>query len=337
MSNNDGPPRMPFVVETAGDALERVEHALHAPQLSVVIPAYNSEACIRELTRRLQAELPAITEDYEIVFIEDGGEDGSWGIICDLAARDRRIRGLQFSRNFGQHFALTAGLDYAAGDWIVIMDCDLQDPPEFIKTLYTKALEGYDVVLARRITNGAAPSQPLTSKLFYRVFDYMTDTRSDPAIGAFRILSRRVRDAFVSMREESRYFGGLMQWMGFPSTSVDVPRAVRFAGTSTYTFRKRLALALPAILAFSNKPLLIVVNIGFLISAAALAFGILIALRKVLYGTPVEGWTSVIVSLYFLTGMIMVTLGVVGIYVGKVFEQTKARPLYIVRRTTFGA
>lgn len=282
--------------------------------------------------RRLAAALPAITQDYEVVFVEDSGGDGSWALICEFARQDGRVRGLQFSRNFGQHHALTAGMDYARGDWVVTMDCDLQDPPEAIKPLYDKAQEGYDLVLARRVGGGA---EPLSSRLFYRIFDYLTGTYTDPAVGAFRIFSRRVCDNLATMREQSRFFGGLMQWLGFPSATVDVPRGARFAGHSTYNFRRRLRLAGRAILAFSNKPLVLVVNIGFVMSFVAFIYGLVITARKVIYGIPVEGWTSVIVSLYFLSGIILATLGVVGLYVGKALDEVKKRPLYIIRRTTF--
>jgi glycosyltransferase involved in cell wall biosynthesis len=305
-----------------------------APHLSVVIPAYRSEDCIRELADRLASAVSKITQNYEILFVEDAGGDHSWNIICELAAHDSRIRGLQFCRNFGQHYALTAGIDHARGDWIVTMDCDLQDPPEAIEKLYEKALQGHDVVLARRIGRDDQKWDALTSILFYRVFDYLTDTQSDPTVGAFRIFSRRVRDTLVGMREQSRFFGGLMHWMGFPTATVDVLRTPRFAGKSTYTFRKRMALALPAIVAFSNKPLYLVVKAGFVIALFAFVAGVVFAVRQLVYKIPVEGWTSVIVSLYFLGGIIISTLGVVGIYVGKTFDQTKGRPLYIVHRST---
>ena len=162
-----------------------------------------AEGCIRELADRLVTALPKITENYEIIFVEDAGGSSSWSIICELAARDSRIRGLQFCRNFGQHYALTAGIDHARGDWIVTMDCDLQDPPEAVETLYEKALQGHDVVLARRIGRDDHKWDALTSLMFYRVFDYLTDTRSDPAVGAFRIFSRRARDTLVGMREQA--------------------------------------------------------------------------------------------------------------------------------------
>jgi len=304
------------------------------PRISVVIPAFRSEDCIEELTRRLRASLTAITESFEIIFVEDAGGDRSWEIIQAMAREDHRIKGIQFSRNFGQHSALTAGIDHARGHWIVTMDCDLQDSPEAIPALYEKAQEGFDIVLVRRIGREGEKADAFTSKWFYRIFDYLTDTKSDPAIGAFRIFSAGVRDSFVQMREPTRFFGGLMQWMGFETAYIDVPRPPRYAGKSSYDFRKRLALALPAIIAFSNKPLILVVTCGFIISFAAFLGGIFFAIRRLVYDIPVEGWTSVIVSLYFLGGIIIVTLGVVGIYVGRTFDEAKGRPLYIVRRIT---
>jgi dolichol-phosphate mannosyltransferase len=186
------------------------------PHLSVVIPVYKAEGCLGVLYERLKHSLEQITQDFEIILVEDCGGDRSWDIILELAQKDSRVRGIQFSRNFGQHYGITAGLDHCDGDWVVVMDCDLQDPPEEIPRLYEKAQEGYDVVLARRGKRQDPPLKRLTSWLFYKVFNYFTELQYDGQVGNFRIMSRLVVENFCLMREQLRFFGGLIDWMGFP-------------------------------------------------------------------------------------------------------------------------
>jgi dolichol-phosphate mannosyltransferase len=306
------------------------------PHLSAVVPVYRAEACVGELTRRLTASLAEITEDFEIVYVDDGSGDGSWDAIAREAAADPRVRGLRLCRNFGQHHALTAGLDTADGDWVVILDCDLQDAPEQIQRLYAKATEGFDVVLARRVSRRHPFLERVTSRWFYRAFDWLAGTRSDPAIGSFRILSRKVVEAFRRMGEQQRFFGGMIQWLGFPTATVEVEHAPRHAGESTYTFLRRAALASNAMIAFSNKPLMLSVRLGFAIFLVSLAIAGRFAYLKLVYGITIEGWTSVIVSLYLLGGLIIMNLGLLGIYIGRIFDQAKQRPLYVVDATTFG-
>lgn len=303
--------------------------------LSVVIPVYKAEGCLDELYRRLVAAIEAVTRDFEIVLVEDCGGDRSWDIIRALAAADPRVKGLQFSRNFGQHYGITAGLDVAEGDWVVVMDCDLQDRPEEIPRLYAKAQEGYDVVLARRGRRADSGLKRLGSWLFYRIFSYLADTDYDGDAGNFRIISRKVVLACRSMREQLRFFGGLINWMGFPTASIEVTHAERHEGRSTYTFGKLWRLASETIIAYSDKPLRIAIRFGFLMSFFAFAGGVFILVRSYLHGSPVVGWPSLFVSLYFIGGIIISILGIIGIYLGKTFEETKKRPLYIVAQATF--
>ncbi len=303
--------------------------------LSVVIPVYRAEECLEELHRRLTSTLEALTEDYEIIFVEDGGGDGSWNLISALAQRDRRVQGLQLSRNFGQHYAITAGIDYSIGDWVLVMDCDLQDPPEEIPRLYAKALEGYDVVVARRQERTDPFIKLAASTAFYAVFRYLSDLPYDGRVGNFRLISRRVADSFTRMRERLRLFSGMVDWMGFPTSAIDVMHGERFAGKSSYNFRKLFALAKDAILAYSNKPLKLAVGLGMSLSMASFCFGAYFIVRKLTQGIPVVGWTSLIVSIYFMGGLILTLLGVIGIYLGETFDETKRRPLYFVRRATF--
>ena len=306
-----------------------------APHISVVIPVYKAEQCLDELYRRLSASLATVTPDFEIVLVEDCGGDASWQVIEQLAAADSRVRGIQFSRNFGQHYGITAGLDYCHGDWVVVMDCDLQDRPEEIPRLYAKAQEGYDIVLARRGKRRDPLLKRVTSSLFYKLFSYLADIEYDGETGNFRIMSRKVTENFRNMREQLRFFGGLVQWMGFPTASIEVEHAERFEGNSTYTFAKLWKLAAETIIAYSDKPLRLAVRFGFSMSLFSFCYGIYILGHALFYGSPIPGWNSLIVSLYFIGGIIISILGIIGIYLGKTFDESKKRPLYIVRRATF--
>ena len=304
--------------------------------LSIVIPVYKAEECLHELYRRLAAALTPISKDFEIILVEDQGGDGSWRIICELAKQDPRVRGFQFSRNFGQHYGITAGLDQARGDWVVVMDCDLQDSPEEIPNLYRKAQEGYEVVLALRAERKDALHKRFLSYAFFKLFRYLSGLDYDGEAGNFRIISRKVVDSFRSMRENLRIFGGLVTWMGYPTASIRVAHSERYAGESSYTFGKLLNLAFETIVAYSDKPLRITIKLGLLISVVAFAFGIYFVIENLRDGQPVAGWASLIVSLYFLSGIIISTLGIIGIYLGKAFDEVKRRPLYIIAKSTDG-
>lgn len=305
------------------------------PHISVVVPVYKAEACLAELYARLKQSLELITTNFEIVLVEDCSGDQSWRVIQELAAQDVRIRGIQFSRNFGQHYGITAGLDYCKGDWVVVMDCDLQDRPEEIPRLYAKAREGYDVVLALRGARNDPFLKRLTSWMFYKFFSYLADIKLNGDSGNFRIISRKVVLNFRKMNEQLRFFGGLVQWMGFPTGSVEVTHDKRFAGKSTYTFSKLWKLAAETIIAHSDKPLRLTVRFGFLMALLSLCFGLYVLARAFFYGSPIAGWSSLIISLYFIGGIIIAILGILGIYVGKSFDESKKRPLYIVSKSTF--
>lgn len=305
------------------------------PQISVVIPVYKAEDCLAELYKRLKQTLETITTNFEIVLVEDCGGDGSWQLIERMASSDCRVRGIQFSRNFGQHYGITAGLDISRGDWVVVMDCDLQDRPEEIPRLYAKAQEGYDVVLARRGKRQDTLMKRLPSWLFYKVFSYLAEVDYDGEAGNFRIISRKVVESFRLMREQLRFFGGLVQWMGYPTASINVEHSERFKGETSYTFSKLWKLSSESIIAHSDKPLRLSVRFGFLMAFFAFCYGAYIFWRALVYGSSVEGWNSLIVSIYFIGGIIIAILGILGIYLGKTFDQTKQRPLYLIRRSTF--
>ena len=303
--------------------------------ISVVIPVYRAETCLGELYRRLRAALETVTTDFEIMLVEDCGGDRSWPPIVELAQQDPRVKGIQFSRNFGQHYGITAGLDHCDGDWVVVMDCDLQDRPEEIPRLYAKAREGHEIVVARRGKRSDPLLKRLSSWMYYSVFSWLADMDYDPQAGNFRILSRKVIANYRNMRERSRFFGSLINWMGFPAASIDVQHDERFEGQSTYTFSKLWRLGAETIIAYSDKPLRLAIRFGFIIAFFAFLYGLYILFLALFHGSPVTGWSSLIVSFYFIGGIIIAILGILGIYLGKTYDETKQRPLYVINHTTF--
>lgn len=304
------------------------------PHISVVIPVYQAADCLHELHRRLSASLRSVSSSYEIVMVEDGGRDRSWEVIVELAGIDPRVKGIQLSRNFGQHYAITAGLDSSRGDWVVVMDCDLQDQPEEIRKLYDEARKGYDIVFARRANRQDGLGKRVGSAAFYLVLNYLTDERFDPRVSGFCILSRSATDAVCSMREATRWLMALVHWVGFETSSVMVEHGARHSGSGTYTLGKLLRLALNTSIAYSDKPLRIAISLGAGISVLAMASATYIYALAALEGTVVEGWASLMVSVWFLSGLIIANLGVIGLYLSRVFDQTRQRPLYLIKRRT---
>lgn len=300
------------------------------PLLSVVSPVYMAEPLVDELVRRIQQALEPITAHYEIVLVDDRGPDDSWGRIVAQAGRDSRVKGVRLSRNFGQHRAITAGLEHSRGEWIVVMDCDLQDRPEEIPKLLAEAQRGHDLVFARRHRRQDTALKRLSSWLFYRVLSYLTETRQDPAIANFGIYHRKVIDAVLRLRESIRYFPTMVRWVGFRTSSVVVEHDERAAGPSSYSFQRLLALALDVMLAYSDKPLRLTIKLGLAVSVMAFLMVLATIVRFATGQIVVLGYTSIIISIWFFSGLLLSVLGVVGLYVGKVFEQVKNRPLYLV-------
>ena len=308
---------------------------LASPHISVVIPVYRGLDCLQELYTRLTTQLDGITDSFEIVMVEDCGPDASWDAIKTLSFKDPRVRGLQFSRNFGQHYGITAGLHASRGDWVVVMDCDLQDRPEEIPNLYHEAIKGYDVVLARRGQRQHSFLKRTTSAAFYRLFRFLTEMDYDGSVGNFRIVSRQVVESFNRFSEQLRFFGGIVTWLGFRVSSIEVQHDPRFAGDTTYTWKKLIDLAVQTVVAYSDKPLRIAIRAGFSLAAFSLLGGAYILLRALFGGFRVSGWASVMVSLYFLSGIMLGFMGVIGLYLGRVFDEVKGRPLYVIRERTF--
>ena len=305
------------------------------PLISIVSPVYRAESCIAELCSRLKLVILSITEDFEIILVEDRGPDNSWAAIQNEARKDSRVRGIRLAKNFGQHRAITAGLDIAKGDWVVVMDCDLQDPPEEIPKLYAKALEGYEIVVAQFKERTESTLRQKVSQSFWAGLSWLAGTPFDHKTGNFRIMSRRVVENFRSYREQLRLLGGITALMGFTTTTLPLNRNERFAGETSYTFKKLLSIAIDIALAYSDKPLKLSVIIGLVISGLAILAGIVILVLGLVGTIEVPGWASVMVSLYLIGGLIIANLGLIGYYIGKTFDETKRRPLYVIENTTF--
>jgi glycosyltransferase involved in cell wall biosynthesis len=300
------------------------------PLISIVSPVYKAEKNLPELVNRIEKSLKLITEDFEIILIDDMSPDKSWSIISQLHQINNKIIGIKLSRNFGQHAAITAGLDNVNGEWIVIMDCDLQDIPEEIPRLFNKTKEGFDIVLAKRKFRNDTFLKILLSKLFYKVLEYLTGIEQDARISNFGIYNKKVIAEISAMRESIRYFPSMVKWVGFKAAKIDVEHSLRLEGKSSYNFRKLFTLALDIILANSVKPIKLVVKFGFLVSFTSLLAAIVFFFKWLNGSIIILGYTSLIISVWLLSGLIMATLGVIGLYIGKTFEGVKKRPIYII-------
>lgn len=300
------------------------------PHISIVTPVYGCKGCLISLHQRLVAALEPIASEFEIIMVNDASPDNAWETIVKLNSYDSRVKGINFSRNFGQHYAITAGLHHATGDWVVVMDCDLQDKPEEIPKLYRKAQEGYDVVFGKRVERQDNPLKKISSRLFWLIFDYFTEQHSDHTIANFSIISQKVVENFRCFSEQNRSFQLFVRWLGFKTVEIPLEHGEREEGKSSYTFRKLVNLALDGILSHSNKPLRLSITFGFLIAFLALVYTGKLVIGYIFWETPVAGWTSVMVSIYFLSGILMANMGLLGLYIGKIFNEVKGRPLYIV-------
>lgn len=300
-------------------------------KISAVIPVYGCRAALPELHQRLGKALSEITEDYEIILVNDNCPQNSWEVIEELCRNDNHVKGIELSRNFGQMKAILAGLDYATGDWIVVMDCDLQDRPEEIKRLYAKAQEGYDVVFARRKKRKDSKVKVFLANQFYKLYRFATDGNYDGAICNFSIVRRDVIQNYCKMREQHRGYVMYIRWLGYRQAVIDVEHNERYEGKSSYDLKKRINMAIELLTSQSDKVLRMFVGLGF--SMSLVAFFAIIGL--VIYhfvGQVSVGWTSLIATNVLVGGIVIMVIGVVGIYVGNIFMQTKGRPLYVVRQ-----
>ena len=299
-------------------------------KISVVSPVYQAAPIVPRLVSEVSSALENLTDSFEIILVDDRSRDDSWNAIKQECNKSPQVRGLRLSRNFGQHSAITAGLGLAKGDWVVVMDCDLQDRPDQIPTLYRKALEGYDIVFARRRLRRDSRLKRFYSRAFYSVFSYLTETSQDAAIANFGIYHKKVIEAVLGMDDNIRYFPAMVQWVGFQSTRVDVEHSSRAQGESTYNLRRLLRLAVNNIISFSDKPLRLVAQGGLILSAISFVVGLLYLIGYLLGVIEVAGYASLIISIWLTAGINVFVLGLVGIYVGKAFEKIKGRPVYII-------
>lgn len=313
--------------------IDGLEIDVNSIVLSVVSPVYRAENIVEELVRQLHEQLQQITPDYEIILVNDASPDTSWDKILKVCTEDKRVKGINLSRNFGQHYAISAGLDYTRGSYVIIMDCDLQDNPSQIVRFYNKAKDGYQIVLGRRVSRKDSFLKEQLSIFYYKLLSYLTETKIDPSVGTYRLLSEDVVVEFRKMRENSRYFGAMINWLGFKSTTIDIEHSSRYEGESSYNFKRSFRLALNGIVSFSDKPLRIAVKIGFWMFLLSLSFILYKIFQVLILGEQVIGWSSLIASIFFTSGIIILVLGIVGLYIGRIFEQVKNRPIYIICET----
>ena len=300
-------------------------------KISVVIPVYGCRAALNELHSRLVKSLQLITNDYEIILVNDNCPQNSWEVIEKICAEDIHVIGLELSRNFGQMKAILAGLDYCTGDWIVVMDCDLQDRPEEIINLYNKAMEGYDVVFGRRKKRKDSWLKVCAANIFYKIYEFATDGNYDSAVCNFSIVKKNVVDNYCLMREEHRGYVMYIKWLGFKQTTIDVEHNERYEGKSSYDFKRKATMAMELLTSQSDKVLKLAVGFGFVMSFISIVALVVLVIRYfTMHVSP--GWTSVVATNFLLGGLIIMVVGIVGIYVGNIFMQSKNRPLYVVRQ-----
>ena len=323
----------PDAAELMGEG-ERV-----VPLISVVIPVYGAEKILSTLCERLTSVLDGMTVAHETILVCDGSPDKSWEAMTRLAPSYPKIVMVKLSRNFGQHYATTAGMDLARGQWTVVMDCDLQDPPEEIPRLLAKAREGFDIVVAKRMNRQHKWWKRKTSALYFWLFGLLSGMKLDSSVGSFRIMSRSVVDGFCSMRESYRMFAGLIEWLGFRTGYLDVQHAARYEGESSYNLTRLVKMALDGMISFSNRPLYISIGAGLFLSVLSSLYGAFLIIRYVLDpgSNTVAGWLSTVTLTTFIGGLILLNQGVLGIYLGRLYNQAKGRPLYVVDRVIVGA
>lgn len=301
------------------------------PSLTVVVPAYNESAVLCEFNARLMAVFGTMDVDASVLYVDDGSCDDTWAIIESLAADEGRVAGLKLSRNFGKEAAMTAGLDQVDADAVMVIDADLQDPPELIPQFMDKWREGYDVVYGQRLErDGESAVKRATAAAFYRVMQRLSHTPIPPDTGDFRLMSRRALEALRGLRERQRFMKGLFAWVGFRQFAFSYRRERRHAGVSKFNYWKLWNFALEGITSFSTLPLRFATYVGLLTALVAFGFGVWIVAKTLLFGNPVAGYPSLMTVMLFLGGMQMMALGVIGEYLGRLYVETKARPLYLV-------
>jgi dolichol-phosphate mannosyltransferase len=300
------------------------------PKISFVSPVYQAENMLNKLVNEIRSVMLKLNESFEIILVDDRSPDNSWEVMLELSKKNTEVRIVRLSRNFGQHPAIMAGLSQAKGEWVVVLDCDLQDQPKEVEKLFKKASEGFDIVLAQRLTRKDSFLKKLTSKIFSKTYTYLTDTNFDNSIANFGIYNSKVIISILNMNDYIKSFPLFINWVGFNSISIEVEHADREEGKSSYSYSKLLSLAFNTIISFSNKPLKLFVKFGIIISIMSFIFGIYIIYKNLNGNITVLGYSSLMVSIWFLSGVIITIVGVVGIYIGKLFDQSKNRAPFII-------
>lgn len=302
---------------------------------SVVVPVYNEEEVVRECYERLTSVMTAQCQEYELIFVDDGSRDGTLEILSDLSENDSSLKILSFSRNFGHQAAISAGMDYSQGKAVIIIDADLQDPPEVIPEMIKKWKEGYDVVYGKRQKRkGESHFKKITAKIFYRFLATQTDLDIPVDTGDFRLIDRKVCDVLSSLTEKNRYVRGLVSFAGFRQTGVSYVRDERFAGETKYPLKKMLKFAMDATTSFSKKPLKIAGIVGLLLSIASFIYLFVTIYLKLFTDLTVSGWASTVSIMLFFNGVMLIMLGIMGEYIGRIYDEVKNRPLYIIKDKT---
>ena len=301
------------------------------PEFSVIIPAYNEQEVIEETYRRLTAVMGQLNEPYELIFIDDGSRDKTAAVLARVCEQDKHAILIRFSRNFGHMPAITAGMDYARGNAVMVIDADLQDPPELFPKMIEKWREGYEVVYGKRSDRkGETGFKKLTAGLYYRFLKQMTDVDLPVDTGEFRLIDRKVCDAIKRIKEKNRYIRGLVSWVGFKQTAVEYVREKRFAGETKYPLTKMIKLAMDGITSFSYKPLKLAANLGFFISLLSFIYLLVVLYERLFTHSTTTGWASMVSIVLFSQGIVLMVLGLMGEYIGRIFEEIKGRPIYII-------
>jgi dolichol-phosphate mannosyltransferase len=327
-----GPKTATEVQDLSNRSQQPAEGGPACPYLSFVVPVYGSPESLEPLCRRVKDVCAGMGVSYELILVDDRCPKNSWLSISRLAEGDDAIVGVRLSRNFGQHAAIQAGLSRVRGQWIVVMDCDLQDRPEEVPRLWAKAIQGFDVVRAKRSTRNDPAYRRLVSSAFYRVLSFLTDTHQNPEFSNFGIYNRKVIEVITQWQEETKYFPAIVSWVGFSQSTLAVEQDRRFSGRSTYSFAKLVKLGVNVIVGFSDRPLKLVMIAGFAMALVSFGVATFILVSHVMGLLTVEGWASIALSLWFLAGCLLFALGLTGLYVGRILVEVKGRPTFIVDR-----
>ena len=299
------------------------------PHISVISPVYAAEKIIPELVKRIQEELVKITSDFEIILIDDGSADQGWKVIVEQCEKFETVKGIKLSRNFGQHYAITAGLGVARGSYIVILDCDLQDNPAYIHSLYEKIKEGFDTVFTIRKNRKHSVFKQLTAWIYHRIFSLLSEKDFNLNMGSLVMFTDKVRKEFLRLKDQDRLYIQILKWVGFRQTAIPVEHNPRFEGRSSYSLLALMRIAFQGLTSHSDKLLRLSIYGGFIIALISFAALVLISMMYLVYGFQ-AGWPSVICSILLSSGLILTSIGITGLYIGKTFEQSKNRPLFII-------